>query len=144
MHVSDILKSKGGEVVSVDPGKSLGAVARMLAGHRIGAVVVLDDKGQMVGIVSERDIVTRIAADGARALETAVSDTMSREVVTCAASDTIAEVMGVMTHRRIRHLPVVAGGGVTGIISIGDVVKHRIEETEMEARVLRDYVRAGH
>ena len=113
---------------------------RLLNVRRIGAVLVRDGAGNLAGLVSERDIIRAIAVNGERALEMLVRDVMTSEVVTCRPTDTISEVMKVMTVRRFRHLPVVEGGELKGIISIGDVVKHRLEESEMETRVLRDYV----
>ena len=97
----------------------------------------------MIGVVSERDIIRGIALNGASALDMEVRDLMTSEVVTCKPTDTISEVMRVMTTRRFRHLPVMEDGALKGMISIGDVVKYRLEETEMEARVLRDYVIAS-
>ncbi len=94
-------------------------------------------------MISERDIIRGVAVNGARALEMRVRDLMTSEVITCKPTETISEVMKVMTERRFRHLPVIDGGELQGIISIGDVVKNRLEETEMEARVLRDYVIAS-
>ena len=129
MHVADILKVKGTDVVTTGPDE--------------GAVVVCDAAAKVVGVISERDIIRGVAVNGARALEMRVRDLMTGEVITCKPTETISEVMKVMTERRFRHLPVVDGGELQGIISIGDVVKNRLEETEMEARVLRDYVIAS-
>ena len=144
MHVSEILKSKGADVVTTGPDETVAATARQLNVKRIGAVVVCDGAGAVTGIISERDIIHAVAVNGERALEMPVREVMTREVTSCTADDTIAAVMKTMTDRRIRHLPVIEDGALRGMVSIGDVVKHRLEETEMEARVLRDYVLAAH
>ena len=143
MHVADILKAKGTDVVTTGPDETVAATVRLLNVKRIGAVVVCDAAGKVVGVISERDIIRGVAVNGARALEMRVRDLMTSEVITCKPTETISEVMKVMTERRFRHLPVIDGGELQGIISIGDVVKNRLEETEMEARVLRDYVIAS-
>ncbi len=143
MHVVDILKAKGTDVVTTGPDETVAATVRLLNVKRIGAIVVLDAAGKVVGVISERDIIRGVAVNGARALEMRVRDLMTSEVITCKPTETISEVMKVMTERRFRHLPVIDGGELQGIISIGDVVKNRLEETEMEARVLRDYVIAS-
>ena len=143
MYVSGILKNKGNEVVTTSPDETVGATARLLNSKHIGAVIVCDASDAIVGMLSERDIVRGIAQHGEGALEGTVQKLMTSEVVTCRPTDTIAEVMKVMTHGRFRHLPVVEDDALKGMISIGDVVKHRLEETEMEAKVLRDYVVAG-
>jgi len=144
MFVADILKTKSADVISIGPEATVDEAARLLTKHRIGAVVVLDDAGALVGVFSERDIIRGLAAEGAGALKRPVSRLMTREVVITAPDKSIAEVMQVMTERRFRHLPVVADGALKGMISIGDVVKHRLVETEAEAQALRDYVLAGH
>ncbi|MEX2648732.1 MAG: CBS domain-containing protein [Alphaproteobacteria bacterium] len=144
MHVEAILKNKGREVTTIAPETTVKAAAVMMHGRRIGALVVTDPQGRIAGIVSERDIVAAIAQRGERALDLKVADLMTREVVTCAPGDTVRHLMTVMTSRRMRHIPVVVDGRLAGIVSIGDVVKSRIEESEMEANMLRDYVMAGH
>ncbi len=143
MHVADILKVKGTDVVTTGPDETVAATVRLLNVKRIGAIVVCDAAAKVVGVISERDIIRGVAVNGARALEMGVRDLMTSEVITCKPTETISEVMKVMTERRFRHLPVIDGGELQGIISIGDVVKNRLEETEMEARVLRDYVIAS-
>lgn len=143
MFVAEILKVKGSDVVSTGPGETVAALARLLNLKRIGAVVVRDAEGNVIGMLSERDIIRGIAVQGERALEMEVRDLMTHEVVTCKTTDTVSEVMKVMTERRFRHLPVVDDGKLLGLISIGDVVKNRLDETEIEARVLRDYVIAS-
>ncbi len=144
MHVSDILKSKGSSVVTTEPDETVAATARLLNVKRIGAVLVCDCAGAVAGIISERDIIHAVAVNGERALEMPVREVMTREVTSCTTDDTIAAVMKTMTDRRVRHVPVIEDGDLRGMVSIGDVVKHRLEETEMEARVLRDYVLASH
>lgn len=142
MHVAAVLKRKGADVVTVRPGDSIGDVARTLTRHRIGAVVVMEENGSALpcGIVSERDIVRAIAADGAAALDRPASDLMTRQLVTATPADTVAHVMTVMTERRIRHVPIIEDERMVGVISIGDVVKTRLDETEMEVESLRDFV----
>lgn len=139
MLVAAVMKRKGSDIVSVHPSDSVGAVARMLTERRIGAVLVIDD-GAPVGILSERDIVRGVAGHGASALEQPVSSLMTRDLVTCRPDHTVAQVMAVMTERRIRHLPVMDGGRLTGMISIGDAVKARLDDAELEVESLRDYV----
>ena len=143
MYVADILNAKGTEVIATGPAETVAATANLLNDRRIGAVIVRDAKDNVIGVVSERDIIRGIALNGASALDMEVRDLMTSEVVTCKPTDTISEVMRVMTTRRFRHLPVMEDGALKGMISIGDVVKYRLEETEMEARVLRDYVIAS-
>ena len=144
MHISDILNAKGTEVIATGPAETVAATARLLNYQRIGAVLVRDAKDNVVGVISERDIIRGIAVNGARALDMEVRELMTSEVVSCKPTDTISEVMRVMTTRRFRHLPVMEDGALKGMISIGDVVKHRLDESELETRVLRDYVIASH
>lgn len=143
MHVASILKMKGQAVETVRVDATLMTAVKRLSSKRIGAVVVTDKTGEIVGIVSERDIVHTLAKDGVAALEWPVSEIMTRDVLTCTAGDTIDELMSRMTARRCRHLPVVSDGTLAGIISIGDVVKHHIAEVEMEAMAMRDYIATG-
>ncbi len=143
MYVADILNAKGTEVIATGPTETVAATAGLLNNRRIGAVLVRDGEDNVIGVVSERDIIRGIALNGASALDMEVRDLMTSEVVTCKPTDTISEVMRVMTTHRFRHLPVMEDGALKGMISIGDVVKYRLEETEMEARVLRDYVIAS-
>ncbi|WP_042695200.1 CBS domain-containing protein [Azospirillum sp. B506] len=140
MHVAVLLKRKGNRIVSAAPDDTVAAVARLLTEHRIGAVLVMDDDGQPVGILSERDIVRAIARDGAVALDRPAADLMTRELITAAPDDTVADMMAVMTERRIRHVPIVESRRVVGVISIGDVVKARIDDAELEVESLRGYV----
>ncbi|CAO3430750.1 CBS domain-containing protein [Azospirillum endophyticum] len=139
MHVAAVLKRKGNRVVAAAPDDTVAAVTRLLTEHRIGAVLVMDD-GQPVGILSERDIVRAVARDGAAALDRRAADLMTRDLITGAPTDTVADMMAVMTERRIRHVPIVESGRVAGVISIGDVVKARIDDAELEVESLRGYV----
>ncbi len=138
MNVDGILRSKGARVVTIRPDAS---VADLVAGLRdagIGAMVVSADGRAVEGIVSERDVVRALAQHGGRVVERPVSDLMTRNVVTCSPGDTVKQLMTEMTRRRIRHLPVVDEGSLVGIVSIGDVVKNRLEEMETETNVLRE------
>ena len=139
MHVAAVLKRKGTDIVSVHPDDSIGTVARTLAEHRIGAVLVTDG-GAPVGILSERDIVRGVAKQGAAILRQPVSTLMTRDLVTCRPDDSVAQVMETMSERRIRHLPVMDGGRLVGLISIGDAVKARLDDAELEVESLRGYV----
>ncbi|ALG72487.1 inosine-5-monophosphate dehydrogenase [Azospirillum thiophilum] len=140
MHVAAVLKRKGNRIVAAAPADTVAAVTRLLTEHRIGAVLVLADDGQPVGILSERDVVRAIARDGAAALDRPAAELMTRELITAAPTDTVADMMAVMTERRIRHVPIVEAGRVIGVISIGDVVKARIDDAELEVESLRGYV----
>jgi CBS domain-containing protein len=144
VFVSDILKLKDSEVVTTGPDETVDATARLLSRRRIGAVVVVDMDNAVIGIISERDVVRGIATKGEAVLDTPVRALMTADVVTCTTGETIAGIMKTMTDHRFRHMPVVEDGVLKGMISIGDVVKHRLEETEMEAQALRDYVLAAH
>lgn len=139
MNVATILKAKGTDVETVAPTITLAEVARVLASKRIGAVLVMDGE-RLLGILSERDIVKRVALAGAEALSQTVRDVMTSRIVTCHINDSVDELMDKMTEGRFRHLPVVENDRLVGIISIGDVVKHRIAETVMETEALRLYI----
>ena len=141
MYVKDILRDKGDAVFTVAPEASVTELAKSLVRQRIGAAVVIDGEGGLVGVVSERDIVHCVAERGAAAVECKVSELMTKTVHTGTPETMIDEVMSLMTERRIRHLPVIEDGKLAGIISIGDVVKHRIASVEREANQLRDYIR---
>lgn len=143
MFVSDILSRKGGLVFTVTPGTTVGQVAQQLSTRRIGSVLVLDDEGAVAGIVSERDLVQSFAGHGAAALEFEARAVMTREVVTCDPDASIDEIMEIMTRGRFRHLPVVRHGELLGLVSIGDVVKARLEEARHETEALRAYIVAG-
>ncbi|HEV2557024.1 MAG TPA: CBS domain-containing protein [Microvirga sp.] len=140
MTVKHILKTKGRDVVTIEADQTLGAAARLLSEKRIGAVVVGNTFRPVLGILSERDIVRAVAARGAAALDEPVSRSMTEKVVTCSETAAVNEVMEIMTDGKFRHLPVVDGGRLTGIISIGDVVKHRVAEIEAETAAMRDYI----
>lgn len=143
MLVSHILREKGRAVVSVTPSATLYEAAQLLSRHRIGAILILDSQGGPTGILSERDIVRMLSQLGAAALSRSVASCMTSPVMTCEETDTIEELMERMTHGRFRHLPVVQNGRVVGLVSIGDVVKSRIEETVREAQALKEYIAAG-
>jgi CBS domain-containing protein len=138
--VAVVLARKGREVVTVRPDAAVAAAIGALAEHGIGAVVVSADGRAVDGILSERDVVRRLAALGHDGLDRPVADLMQREVVTCAPDTTLEEVMRTMTDGRFRHLPVVEGGALAGIVSIGDVVKSRLDELEVQAEALEGYV----
>ena len=138
--VAAILRHKGTEIAHVAPTEHIDAVARMLAEKRIGAVLVLDTADQLLGIVSERDIVRALAANGPRTLEMTAGQLMTRAIHTATPQTTIGEAMTMMTAGRFRHMPVMEGSNLVGIVSIGDVVKARIMEQETEVDSLRAYV----
>jgi CBS domain-containing protein len=138
-----ILERKGREVSTVVPDTTVRAAAEARAAANVGALVVSPDGSTLAGIVSERDIVRRLAADGPDLLDQPVSDLMAADVHTCSGSDNVDQLMHLMTEHRIRHLPVVADGALAGIISIGDVVKTRVDELETEKDQLVDYIRTG-
>jgi CBS domain-containing protein len=140
MTVAAMLRHKGQEIISVGPTDRVSAVAELLSRRRIGAVMVLDAAEQLLGIVSERDIVHAIAANGARALEMTAGQLMTRALRTAKPETTTAEAMALMTQGRFRHLPVVSHGELVGIVSIGDVVKARMMQQEHEVDSLRAYV----
>jgi CBS domain-containing protein len=143
MTVKAILSKKGTDVLTIEPTKNLAAAASLLAEHAIGALVVTGPDRRIVGIVSERDIVQELAAHGPASLELPLTDVMTRRVMTCTMSDTISSVMERMTQGKFRHLPVVEQGRLTGIVSIGDVVKYRLQEMEREQSALRDYIQTA-
>jgi CBS domain-containing protein len=142
MLVSQILKGKGDLVFTASPTDSVAAVAALLVARRVGAMVVLDDEHSVAGIVSERDIVRIVAELGADGLSQPISACMTRDVVFAAPNETVDQLMGRMTDRRIRHLPVLRDGKLVGIVSIGDLVKRKIDETVAEAETLKAYISA--
>jgi CBS domain-containing protein len=141
MIVKNILANKRGDVVTIAPTANLTEAAKLLAEQRIGAVVILGADHRIVGILSERDIVRALAEHGPTALNEQVGQVMTRDVKTCTEDDIIEGLMGRMTTGKFRHMPVVRQGNLVGIVSIGDVVKNRVEEIEHEAAMLRDYIR---
>ena len=136
--VAAILKNKRPEIKTIGPDATALALAARLRAERIGAMIVSADGSSLDGIVSERDLAHGLAVHGERLPYLPVSELMTRAVVVCAPEDGIDEIMHVMTVRRIRHLPVKQGGQLVGIVSIGDVLKHRLDEMQLEANVLRD------
>src|SRR5215213_3509796 len=140
MTVKAILSRKGGDVVTIAPTASLTEAVQLLAERRIGAVIVTGPDNRVAGILSERDIVRTLSERGPAALDENVGAVMTRKVTTCTEADTIAFIMERMTEGKFRHLPVVEQGRLTGVISIGDVVKYRIEEVVHDADALREYI----
>jgi len=140
MTVGIILAAKGRDIVTIDPGASLAEAVRLLAEKRIGAALILGADHRIVGIISERDVVRALAEGGAAALDQPVSRTMTRKVETCNERDTVSSIMERMTTRKFRHMPVVDQGRLVGVVSIGDIVKHRLQEMEHESVAMRDYI----
>ncbi|MDH5410444.1 MAG: CBS domain-containing protein [Alphaproteobacteria bacterium] len=142
MNVETILKTKGAKVVTITPETTVGEAAKILKRARIGAVVVSNNGNDVLGILSERDIVSAMAEPTKRTAlpEKAVSSLMTRDVLTCEPGDTVQKCMSIMTDRRVRHLPVIHEDKMVGLISIGDVVKNRLEELESEAGFLRELI----
>jgi CBS domain-containing protein len=140
MTVSAILAHKGGSIVSVHPAATIVEVTHVLAEHRIGAVLVCNERGDLMGVLSERDIVAALAADGASALDHSAEEMMTRHVTTASVRTTIAEAMQMMTNGRFRHLPIIDKGRLIGLVSIGDVVKARMSQQEQEVDSLKAYV----
>jgi len=140
MLIAQILAGKGSDVISTRPEASVAEVASLLKEKRIGAVVVTDADGQLCGIISERDLARGLANHGAKLLDMKVARLMTANVVTCSPDDGLATLMQQMTDGRFRHLPVVKDDKLIGIISIGDVVKHRLKELEAETHMLQDYI----
>lgn len=143
MIVDAILRAKGAKVETARPDWTVLQAVQKLTEHGVGALVVSADGQRIAGIISERDVMQQIASGGAAILDRRVEEVMVGEVITCTRKDTVNHLMTVMTERRVRHLPVVEDGLLVGIVSIGDVVKRRIEETEHEAEALRQYISAG-
>jgi CBS domain-containing protein len=141
--VAAILKEKGGRVIAVRPEDRLEVVVRTLAREKIGAVLVRDANDHVLGVISERDVVSGLGREGPGLLDRQAADLMTRSVVYCGPHDTIDSVMQRMTERRFRHMPVLEDETLLGIISIGDVVKARIAETELEAQSLKEYIATG-
>jgi len=145
MNVKTLLAAKalGGDIISIKPSADLAAAAKLLSAHRIGAVLIRGAGGRLAGILSERDIVRALSEQGAAALSLQVSEVMTRNVATCGEDDSIASIMEQMTAGKFRHMPVVTKGELVGLVSIGDVVKQRVDEIEHESEALRDYIRTA-
>jgi CBS domain-containing protein len=135
-----ILKRKGHRVITVTPDHGVADVANLLASHRIGCIPVVDSANHIIGMISERDIVRGISEHGGAITAARVASLMTTEITTCTPTDTVAALMGVMTERRIRHLPVIWDGQLHGMISIGDLVKARLDEAQQEVEALRSYI----
>jgi CBS domain-containing protein len=142
MRISDVLRGKGSNVATVDPGLTVSGLVAELARHNVGAMVVIENE-DVVGIVSERDVVRQLHERGADLLNAPVSDIMTSSVVTCASHDSVDSLAETMTERRIRHMPVVDDGSLVGIVSIGDVVKSRISQLESDREQLESYIVRG-
>lgn len=141
MFISDVLRIKGSKVAKVLPTDDVRTAIRKLADLRIGAVIVENQWQKLVGVFSERDLVKLLAREAKDALDHRIEEVMTKGVITCRSSDRINSALGVMTMNKIRHLPVVDDGALVGIVSIGDLVKHRMDEKEAEAEVLREISR---
>jgi CBS domain-containing protein len=141
MSISELLRHKGSYVSTVRSTEPVTAAIHTLHEKRISALVVLDRWGRIAGMFSDRDVIRTLAKDGVRALDYEVHELMTPDVTTCLTEDRIDDVMAIMTTHRVRHLPVVKEGRLVGIVSIGDLVKHRLDEKEMEANVLLDITR---
>jgi CBS domain-containing protein len=144
MKVESVLKAKGSTVTTAPPDATIATIIRVLKDKNIGALVVSEDGSTMLGLIAERDIVHGLCHYGAGLLGLRVADLMTRSVVTCAPEDSLTRVMAQMTRHRVRQLPVVEAGKLRGIVSIGDVVKYRLDELEAEANVLREAFLARH
>ena len=140
MSVSSILEGKEGKIITALPGDSVAKVVGLLTKHRIGAVLICDNTGAVMGILSERDVVRDVAMMGANALENPASETMTKNVMSCSCDNTINELMKIMTDHHFRHMPVMKDDKLVGIISIGDVVKRKIWQAEKEAQDMKDYI----
>jgi len=142
MTIAAILNGKGREVISIDGATTVGEAVALLARRRIGAVPVMEGR-EVVGVFSERDVIGCIDASGASALDTPVRQVMTTPAVTVTPDQPVLAALSLMTRRRIRHLPVLDGGAMIGFVSIGDLVKHRIDRIESEAAAMRDYIQGG-
>ena len=143
MNVETILRDKGDWVATIRPDATIAAAIDMLNRERVGALVISEDGAAVAGVLSERDIVRALGRFGEDLLSRPVDEIMTRDVITCELGDTVGELMSEMTNRRIRHLPVVVAGRLRGIVSIGDVVKNRLDEVEFEASSLRSFIAGG-
>lgn len=140
LSVSTILNNKGSDVATIGPDDTVAAATEALAQHNVGALVVSSDGRKIDGIISERDIVRQLGKRGTACLEKRVSDVMSTVIITCTIDACVDELMATMTRQRFRHMPVVTQGELAGMISIGDVVKARLDELEVQAETLEQYV----
>ena len=143
MIIANILKVKGRSVSTARPDDTVQEIANRLAQRKIGAIVIVGSGGAVAGIISERDLIRVIAQRGVQALNMAVSDVMTRDVIVCTEATPVDEIMETMTNGRFRHLPVVEEGALVGIVSIGDIVKHHIAEVELEVSAMRGYFATG-
>lgn len=143
MSVAQILAEKGTAVMTIEGHLTLAEAVEILTKHRIGAVVVVDNAGQVQGILSERDVVKTIGQSGADGLKQPVAERMTRKVATCTPAAVLHDVMAMMTEGRFRHVPVVENGQLGGMVSIGDIVKHRLAQMEAETQALKDYIGAA-
>ncbi len=139
MNVADILKGKGSEVVTIRSDATIAHASQRMKDLKIGSLIVSNGGGALDGILSERDIAYGLAGHGGDLHRMSVGELMTKNVVTCGPADSVVQVMKVMTQRRCRHLPVMDAGKLVGVISIGDALKHRLDEVRLEADVLRDY-----
>ncbi|WP_072377816.1 CBS domain-containing protein [Hyphomicrobium sp. NDB2Meth4] len=143
MNIGQILKAKGRAVATARPDVTLLEIANKLAQKKIGAIVIVGDRGDVVGIVSERDVIRKLGERGPEVLNEPVSQTMTSAVISCQESSTLDELMEIMTQGRFRHVPVIEDGALVGIVSIGDIVKNHIAEVEMEVTAMRGYFVTG-
>jgi CBS domain-containing protein len=143
MNVSSILAAKGGDVITIEPTATIAAAAALLTEKRIGALVIVGAGGRVAGILSERDIVHTLAKRGRQALDEPLSQAMTREVATCGPDDEITSLMERMTDGKFRHMPVIHAGKIAGIVSIGDIVKQRVDEMERESEAMRGYIQTA-
>ena len=142
MRIADVLRTKGGAVATITPETSVSGLLNELSLHNIGAMVVVSTDG-VVGIVSERDVVRKLHERGGDLLRLPVSEIMTTMVATCTPADTVDHLSALMTNKRVRHVPVVENNRLVGIVSIGDIVKQRMQELESEQRALQDYITRG-
>jgi CBS domain-containing protein len=143
MNIAQILKAKGRAVATARPDSTISEIIAKLAQKRIGAIVIVGDSGDVVGILSERDVIRRLGERGSAALQEPASQSMTAAVVSCQETSTLDELMELMTQGRFRHVPVIEDGALVGIVSIGDIVKHHIAEVEMEVTAMRGYFATG-
>ncbi len=143
MTVGLILDEKGADVMSIDGVSTLSDAVKMLESKRVGALIVVDKGNPVAGMLSERDIIRALSTKGAGVLKKPVADFMTRKVITIAPETPVVEAMEIMTEKRVRHLPVLDGGKLRGLVSIGDVVKRRLSATEAEAQAMKEYISTG-